>query len=378
MKRLLVVWFGSICLVCASVAFGGARGDSTVKYDMLAHLMVVEASISGSQETYNFVIDTGGVTFIDKTLADTLGLKQQGMMAKIDTPRLKTFPIEKVFCFTTFDFGLFDALGTPIHGIIGSNLLERYRVTFDFAASSVAFSSDTTAIQPPEDGLLLAFANHMVNNAPMVEFTIGDRSMKGMIDTGQPHPVVLPLQTFDDYEALCLPAPIRSRGLMEEWPMTTADHNYLARLQSVTLGHVKFDSIMCLFGELPEMLSVPLVGMDFLSRFRIVIDYPNDEMLMVPYDDLDLVPNVFTVGINPDISPDGDITIKGLWEGSPADRAGLEVGDVILSFNGREVTPSNLVELMKLLEDDAATSITLGIAEGETTRTLRIEKAWLF
>jgi hypothetical protein len=190
--------------------------------------------------------------------------------------------------------------------------------------------------------------------------------------------VVLPLDTFDDYEHLCLPGPIRSRGLMEEWPMTTADHNYLARLQSAAFGDMKTDSLICLFGELPQVLSVPLIGMDLLSQFQIVIDYPRDEMLMVPYDDFDLAPNVFTIGINPDISPEGEIVVKGLWETSPADDAGLDAGDVILSFNSRKVTASNLFELMQMLEDDSTTSITLEVADEDTARSITIDKAFLF
>ena len=335
-------------------------------------------SINGSEDIYNFVIDTGGVTFIDKGLADSIGLKQQGMMAKIERLGFERFAVDQVFCFTTFDFGLFDALGTPIHGIIGSNLLERYKVTFDFSEHSVTFSSNSTGLVAPEGGVLLPFTNHMVNNAPMVDFMIGDRSLKGMIDTGQPHPVVLPLDAFQEYEHLCLPVPIKSRGLMEEWPMTTADHNYLARIQSVAFGEMKLDSLICLFGELPKMLSVPLIGMDLLSRFKMVIDYPRDEMLMIPNADFDLETNVLTIGINPDISAAGDIIIKGLWETSPADQAGLEVGDVIFSFNGQEVTPSNLVELMKMLEDDTAPSVTLEVAGEDTTRTVTLDKAMLF
>jgi S1-C subfamily serine protease len=101
-------------------------------------------------------------------------------------------------------------------------------------------------------------------------------------------------------------------------------------------------------------------------------------MLMVPYDDLDLAPNVFTIGMNPDISPEGEIVVKGLWETSPADDAGLEAGDVILSFNSRKVTPSNLFELMQMLEDDGTPSITFEVADEDTARSIRIDKAFLF
>jgi predicted aspartyl protease len=378
MKRLLSVYLVWASLAVSPIAGTAASGDSTVAYDMLDHLMVVGVNINGSQEEYNFVIDTGGVTFIDKKVAEGLQLKQQAVMAKIDSLGLSGFRIDKVFCFTTFDFDLFDALGTPIHGIIGSNLLERYKVTLDFDAHSVTFSSDTTALDSAGGGLLMPFRNHAVNNAPLVAFTIGDRSLEGMIDTGQPYSLVLPLETFEEFEGLCLSDYVKSNGLMEEWPMTTADHNYLARLESVGFGDIKLDSLMCLFGQLPQMLSMPLIGMDLLSQFRLIINYPGDEILMVPYDDVDPVRNRFTIGINPDISTEGDIVIKGVWERSPAAGAGLRAGDTIVSFDSREATPVALSELMRMLDDDDTESITLGIAEGDTVRAVTIDKAMLF
>ncbi len=378
MKRLAPICLVWAFLVLAPIPGMAAPGDSTITYTLLSHLMVVGASINGSQDQYNFVIDTGGVTFVDKRIADELQLKQQATMAKIDSLQLSGFRIDKVFCFTTFDFGLFDALGTPIHGIIGSNLLERYKVTFDFGAHSVTFSSDTTALDRAGGGLLLPFRNHVVNNAPVVAFTIGGQSVEGMIDTGQPYPLVLPLEAFEEYKGLCLAGYVKSNGLMIEWPMTTADHNYLARLESVGFEDMTFDSLLCLFGQIPQMLSMPLIGMDFLSQFKIVINYPRDEILMVPYDNIHLPSNRFTIGINPDISANGGIVVKGVWETSPAANAGLRVGDAIVSFNSREVTPTNLSELMRMLDDDDTKSITLGIAEGDTMRVVTIDKAMLF
>ena len=58
--------------------------------------------------------------------------------------------------------------------------------------------------------------------------------------------------------------------------------------------------------------------------------------------------------------------------------AGLEAGDVILSFASRKVTPSNLFELMQMLEDDGTRSITLEVADEDTVRSITIEKAFLF
>jgi hypothetical protein len=339
--------------------------------------MVTGVRINGSAREYNFVIDTGGLTFIDRRLADELGLKQMAMQAKVDSMDLGDFRIHKVFCLTTFDFSHFDALGTPVHGIIGSNLMERYRVTIDFDAGSITFSTDSTVLEPPFGSALLPFRNHPVNNAPVIGFEVRGDSLEGMIDTGQPYPVVFPLENYDEYDSLYVYDSIRSSGLMEEWPMTQADHNYLARFGPAEFGGKEVDTLVCLFGELPRPLSMPLIGNDLLSEFRLVIDFPRDEMLMVPAGDVHPRAACFSAGLSPDLSDDGRVMVKGVWQGSPADLAGIEVGDEVLAFNSTGIDAYNLIDLIDLLEDDAVESLTLRVSHEAEVRDVDLVKTML-
>jgi hypothetical protein len=139
MKRFVLV----ATLSLLSIGLGlGMADDSTagkIPFKKIDHMIMVKAKIDDSPNDYNFIVDTGGLTMIDKTVVQELGLKQRGPMAKITTLNLSGYRIENIFCFTSFDFGLFRRSGTPLHGIIGSNLLERYKVTFDFRSSAVIF-----------------------------------------------------------------------------------------------------------------------------------------------------------------------------------------------------------------------------------------------
>lgn len=377
-RKALAVFFLAVLFSFKAAPPPAGATESTIPFERLSHLMVTSLSINGSDEEYRFVIDTGGLTFVDKGLADELGLKQMGMQAKIDSLDLSGFVIHKVFCFTSFDFSHFDALGSPIHGIIGSNLMERYRTTVDFRAGSLTLSGDSTALEGPSGSVLLSFRNHPVNNAPIVHFQLRGDSLEGMIDTGQPYPLVFPLEDFDKYESLYVYDSVKSRGLIEEWPMTRADHNYLARVGPLELGSARFDSAVALFGELPPLLSMPLIGNDLLSEFKLVIDYPRDEMLLIPYEDIGLEANHFSAGIRPGISDDGEVIVKGIWEGSAADLAGIGIGDRVLAFDGVELTPQNLIDLIGLLEDAAVKGVTLKISRGGAVREVRLDKAPLF
>jgi predicted aspartyl protease len=374
---------GIICAVLMgsailSPAFTAGTDEAGIPFRMLGHLMTVKVRIDASSRDFNFVVDTGGATFVAKEVADELGLKQMGPQAKISTLHLEGMDIENIFCFTTFDFSHLNSLGIPIHGIIGSTLMERYRATFDFERRRITFSDGSETLEKPEGAALLKFTNHRINNAPLVEFEIDGKTYKGMIDTGQPHSVVLPIETFEDYERGEFSGIIESRGLMEKWPNPKILHNTMVRLRTMRLGPWAFSDLLCLFGDLPQMLSMPLIGMDFLSLFTIIIDFPRDEMVLIPRDGLSTKTNLFSVGLNVGLGEGGAVVVEGLWKGSPADKAGLEVGDRIVSFEGSPIEPEQLRALQEALRDDGIKAIELEILNEETTRRVVLEKANLF
>ncbi len=351
--------------------------EGVVPFTRIGHDILVKARIDSSEKEYNFIIDTGGLTFLDKAVAQELGLKQRGPMAKITTLDLSGYHIEKIFCFTTFDFSILRRLVTPIHGIIGSNLLERFTVTFDFQESNVIFSSDTSSLIPPADGLLFHFHNHPVNNAPLIKFKINQEIVEGMIDTGQPFPVVLPLEDFKKYGKSMDTLPIRSKGLMVKWPYTDPQYNYMARLKSCEFEELRISHVICIFAVLPPMLNMPLIGTDLLSKFRMIINYHKDELLLIPNTAVKFDGSMLSFGLNLGVSEENEVFVEGIWENSPADRMKIHVGDRIIAFNSRKMSPENLSELMDMMEDNSVKTILLDIKDQSGTRQIPLEKAIL-
>jgi len=371
---ILIFLFFNICLL--GVPDENLEGKiPLIKKD---HYILVFAKINDSIKDFTFLVDTGGATFIDKSVVQELKLKQQGPQAKITTLDLSGYKIENIFCFTTFDFSIFKGAGTPIHGIIGSNLMERYKVTFDFKKCYLIFSTAATSLIPSENSIYFTFRNHPVNNAPLIKFKINQEIMEGMIDTGQPFPVVLPLEDFEEFEKTNDAVYIRSKGLMIKWPQTKPQSNYLTRLKSLELGNLKISNAICIFGEIPRLLSMPLIGTDLLFQFKMIINYPKDEMLLIPNPDCHFEDNLFSQGINLDVSEKNEIFVEGVWENSPGDLANIQVGDLVLSFDSIKATPENLMELIEKMKDDQIGSITFEIQNEMGIKKIKLNKALLF
>lgn len=65
----------------------------------------------------------------------------------------------------------------------------------------------------------------------------------------------------------------------------------------------------------------------------------------------------------------GHVVIVAPMDGSPAQRAGLRAGDIILKVNGREITGLPLDQAVTLISGPAGTSVTLTILDTASNRT---------
>ena len=78
------------------------------------------------------------------------------------------------------------------------------------------------------------------------------------------------------------------------------------------------------------------------------------------------------------LSEEHEIYVEGIWENSPADKAEIQVGDQILTFNSIKAAPENLMDLIKMLKDESIESILFEIKSQDSIRKLDLHKVLLF
>ena len=377
MKKTVISTFLFVFL-SNTVAFAQVENlpdKGVIPFELMEHLVVIKGRINGSAKSYRFVLDTGGLTFIDRKVAEELGLKIRGNMAKMDTLAMGEASIPNIFAFMGFDFKKFERCGIPLSGIIGSNLLERFKVALDYRNERVILSPGQEDSKESALGYRFKFTNHPLNNAPMIDCVINDTiPIKAMVDTGQPYSVVFPLDYLDSVGLRDDPSRVQSKGVMIEWPGTKTKDVYLGRIGQFEQGGLKIQDLMCCFAELPAPLSVPLLGKDYLRQFLITIDYPNDEILFVPYEDARFVKDLFTFGLDLRGGENNTIIVEGLWTGGPADKAGIKVGEEIGACNERPFTGDTIFQLRQLISDEHVDKAKLVVKNGETRREVLLRK----
>ena len=377
MKRTAIPTFLMTLLMATAVSAQAEDPEikGVVPFELREHIVVVQGRINDSARSYNFVLDTGGLTFVDRQVAEELGLKIRGNMAKMDTLAMGEVTIPNIFAFMGFDFTKFDKYGIPLSGIIGSNLLDRFKIAIDYRNQRVIISPGPEESKEGAAGFRVPFTNHRINNAPMIDVLInGTVEAKAMVDTGQPYSVVFPLDYLDTLGLRNDPSLVPSKGVMIEWPGTKTKDVYLGRIRQWSQGGFQTQDLMCLFAELPAPLSVPLLGKDYLSQFLMTIDYPNHEILFVPYDDASFVKDLFSIGLSLGKGESNAIVVEGLWAGGPADKAGIKVGDAVISCNGKAYSGDTIFPLRRLIGDDAVKEIHLIINDEGTPRDVLLRK----
>jgi hypothetical protein len=89
-----------------------------------------------------------------------------------------------------------------------------------------------------------------------------------------------------------------------------------------------------------------LLGSDVLRRYIVTLDLANDRMYLIGNPNSHIDQYLFsTIGIQFAKDEDGSFTVMAVWHPSPAERAGLKIGDRILAvdqFDTRQMSPDDL------------------------------------
>jgi len=107
------------------------------------------------------------------------------------------------------------------------------------------------------------------------------------------------------------------------------------------------------------------IGTGVLKRYTVTFDYPGRRLFLEPrrirgggHDPWDGA-GMWLVG------GDGGFEVTDVLAGGPADRAGIENGEVIVAVDGRDAAGLSLPELRRLLSDDRAGAVVRLRIRGE-------------
>ena len=366
-----------------------ATNESIIPFSLEGHRIIVKVRINDSNKEYSFMLDTGALTMIDQKAADELNLKkgtamptmkqgESAFLTRVDRLSLGETVVED-FEIPIMDIPRqFDRRVMP-DGFIGSDFLRFFRTTIDYENRNIILRRDAGLVVQ-ERGIRIKVDIPFPMRFPTLSLTTDSLlNIKCIIDTGSPYALVLPMSFLEKLPANSKSSLTKSKGFLAKWPGTSLDYNYLWRIKKMKCGELEIEDLPVLFAELPlNFASSGLIGKRLLEHYLVTIDYPGQELILVPNGTGNPQSNIFSCGIGLKKDIDGRIVVQGLWEGSPADRASLAVGTEIVEINDKTTSDLSLAQINSILEDDRVKTIKFLIRAEGRNKKVELAKEMIF
>lgn len=364
----------------AAAAAPPTRSDANLPRQVLCEVgvprhgdeIVLPMRVSGISRPLLMLVDIGSsATMLDMKLHSDIGAKVGRRTERIlDSEiavELHRFERAAINDFVLADEGIAevgdltlirDSSGYDVDGILGVDLLQRHVVQFDFDAGRLRFLSAV----PADSGTKLR-VRYTTNGQPAVAASVDNNTSAWFIvDTGCQGPnryeeslfwelagcgAIREIQRHDDQ--FLVPRAIENRI-----PCATGFANRTA------VGPFMHRDLIIVTHR-----SVNLLGLDYLSRYVVTLDFPNGALYLKPGAAFERQERTDTSGVSV-VRQGRRYVVATAESGSPAETAGLKVGDVISRINRLESCDLTLFQVRNLLWQDGGTA-ELTVLRGDLT-----------
>ena len=247
-------------------------------------------------------------------------------------------------------------MGRKISGIIGMNFLKRYVIRIDFDQGTLSFLQPAEG-QHPDWGTELAMWYNSLG-LPFIKSIISKNiNVDFIIDTGANSTGALGSNIFEKI--------ISEKKLKtSETLFATASgvvRKREVRFDSFSIGSFEYDKLI--FGE----ANWSHLGLLFLSRHIVTLDFPNNRMYLKKGKEFKKGDETDMSGLHLLCISDKTV-VYSVDEDSPAQKAGIDSKDIILTVDNNDANTYDILELRRLLMSKDKRNITMTIKRGDDVK----------
>lgn len=329
--------------------FTPSRQLTKFKFEQLTGgVILLHARFDVFPDTLNFILDTGsGGISLDSTTSEEFKLKGtpsnrtiRGIAGirnvsflhnrKIHFPGLSVDSLN----FHINDYSILEAVyGLRIDGIIGYSVLSRYVIKVDYDSSYLEFWSQGNFTYPRGGFLLRPF----INTIPVHGLRVKDErtvTARFLFDMGAGLNMMLSTDFLKDSSILDKKRKMYAKeaeGLGGKIDMQ------MTVIKEVKLGPYRFRKVpIYVFEDTYNITSYPylggLIGNDLLRRFNVILNYEKRDFYLTPNSHFNEPFDYSYSGLEL-YYIDGIIMIGDVAKNSPAEKCGLQEGDVVVAIN---------------------------------------------
>lgn len=369
----------------------GKRKEVRVPFRLSSNLIIIPVQIN-AQDTLQFVLDTGvsssllvdpgkayttNQPYARSVTIDGIG-KRTATKANISIANMLTIGNVRAFNhnLVVFDENLLNlsaVLGTPIHGIIGYELFERFAITVNFAGRYLTFREPDEFRYRKSKGNKIPIS--IVNKKPYLDgveigTSAGSKRLNLMIDTGAGHALMLNSASSE------IPLPDSVIHLPLGVGLAGEISGYLGRLPLVTIDEFKLANVLSSFPDSASYGSkigvrgneYGNIGGELLRRFTITFNYAKGYIILKPIRRFIKVPfehDMSGIDLRAGGADFNNYFIDHVQKNSPAFQAGLKAGDRILFINNIPSENLELNDIVMLLQKKEGFEIQIVVSRNQ-------------
>lgn len=352
--------------------------EASVRFDFTTEHIMVEGSVDGGSPSW-FLFDTGAdVTVINRARLKEMGLKEFGAAATSGGGNATSSAFTRVPSLavggvavlgqraTTLDLtGLEKLYGMKLGGLLGYDFTSRFVIVVDYERQT--FTLHPRGFRGAA-GTALPFVLEQAHPHVAGAVVVDDGSKIGcdfVIDSGAAEsanltaPFVSANHLLERARKTPPPPAVTTPGMAGQFFAQTSVRGFLKELHvgEVSMHAVPVNLQQGTSGAYSLASFSGTVGERVLSRFTNTYDYGRSTILLVPGRDANkpFAPRTtFGVSWLADGPEFTTFTVSGVRKGSPAEAAGFQKGDVLVSLDDRPATDLRLATLQAALRDDGA------------------------
>lgn len=309
-------------------------------------IVILKATLDNYPDSLNFVLDTGsGGISLDSLTTIYLGLATEQTnrtirgiagMKKVSFAYGHTLHMPglevKNLDFHINDYELLSTVyGIKIDGIIGFSFLRRYIVSLNYDDHTIQVYSPGS-FRYPKGGHML---RPDFTSLPLQVASVKDENQvtgKFIFDTGAGLTFLLSKEFAADSIRLKRKRKIYSTQVEGLGGKKVMD---VTVMKEVKVGPFKFKSVpVHIFDDEYNVTNYPmlggLIGNDIMRRFNTILNYPQRSIYITPNSHFHERFDYSYTGLGI-YQVNGEIRIQDIIPGSPGDKAGFKVGDIIFS-----------------------------------------------
>lgn len=354
MKRMLV----AISLLCCMCTYSPLRAQeefvmppavelTKFHFTMISGgIVILKATLDNFPDSLNFILDTGsGGISLDSLTTVYLGLSTEQTNRTIrgiagvkkvsfaygHTLRMPGLEVKNLD-FHINDYELLSTVyGIKIDGIIGFSFLRRYIVALDYDEHTIKVYTPGS-FRYPKGGQML---RPEFTSLPFQVASVKDENTvtgKFIFDTGAGLTFLLSKEFAADSVRFKRRRKVYSTQVEGLGGKKVMD---VTVMKEIRLGSFKFKNVpVHVFDDEYNVTNYPmlggLIGNDIMRRFNTILNYPQRSIYITPNTHFnDRFDYSYTgLGI---YQVNGEIRVEDIIPGSPGDKAGFKVGDIIFS-----------------------------------------------